>query len=52
MIRAVYTPHIPCPPELRTYNDDGSRIERREDGKSEVERLGYTYIKYHLPQSK
>ena len=46
MIRAVYTPHVACPPELRTYNDDGTRIERAEEGKSEVERLGYTYLKY------
>ena len=46
MIRAVYTPHVACPPELRTYNDDGTRIKRPEEGKSEVEKLGYAYVKY------
>ena len=49
MIRAVYTPHVAVPPELRTYNNDGTLIERPEDAKNEIERLVYTFVKNISP---
>ena len=45
---SVYTPRIQCPPQLRTFNDDGSRIQRDEIG-NEIKGKALPDDKYFLP---
>ena len=48
----VYTPRVGIPPELRTYNDDGSRIERSQEEEDEIQQKWgldkYAFVHLHV----